>query len=176
MNKTKNDICKDIWIEYEPQLHKVATAKLHSNPGEIDDVISDVFVALCEKVQKDGVPEKLKGWIYGVLNNKINLKFREIYQIKEKETDLLETEVAIPITTTDIEEKIDEIYNDEIKDKLKELLNNKEYEIIYLLHFKQLKIKEAAEQLNSTETAIKQKHYRICKKLRKIIGNSKNLI
>lgn len=176
MNNLENDICKDLWIEYEPQLRNVATAKLHSHPDEVDDVISDVFVALCEKVQKDGVPEKLKGWFYGVLNNIINLKFRELYRIKEKETDLLDIKVEIPVTNDVIEEKIDEIYNDEIKNRLKELLNEKEYEIIYLLHFKKLKMKEVAQLLNSTETAIKQKHYRICKKLRKIIGNSKNLI
>ena len=173
MKELENDISKDLWIEFEPQLRKVATARLHNYPHEIDDVISDVFVALCEKIQKDGIPEKLKGWIYGVLNNKINLKFREIYQIKEKETDLLDAEITIPITNNDIEEKIDEIYNNEIKDKLRELLNEKEYEIIYLLHFKKLKIKEVAKMLNSTEAAIKQKHYRICRKLRKIIGNSK---
>lgn len=176
MNKLENDICQNIWIEYEPQLRKVATAKLYSHPDEIDDVISDVFVALCEKVQKDGVPEKLKGWIYGTLNNIINLKFRELYRIKEKESCLLNIEVEIPVTNDVIEEKIDEIYNDEIKNRLKELLNENEYEIIYLLHFKKLKMKEVARLLNSTETAIKQKHYRICKKLRKIIDNSKNLI
>lgn len=176
MNELENNICKDLWIEYEPQLRKVASAKLHSHPDEVDDVISDVFVALCEKVQKDGGPENFKGWIYGVLNNIINLKYREIYRIREKETDLLDIEVELPITNDVIDEKIDEIYNDQIKEKLKELLNEKEYEIIYLLHFKKLKMKEVAHILNSTETAVKQKHYRICKKLRKMIGNSKNLI
>lgn len=165
-----------MWIEYEPQLRKVAAAKLHSRPDEIDDVISDVFVALCEKVQKDGAPEKLKGWLYGTLNNIINLKYREIYRIREKEIDLSDFEVEIPISNDVIDEKINEIYNYEIKDKLKDILNKDEYQIIHAIHFEKLKIKEVAQIVGSTESAVKQKHYRICKKLRKIIGSSKKLI
>lgn len=176
MNESESCICKELWIEYEPQLRKVATAKLHNYPDEIDTVISDVFAALCEKIHKDGVPKKLKGWLYGTLNNIINLKFRKLYRIKENETSLLDTEISIAITNDEIEEKINELYNNEIKNKLKEILNEDEYEIMYLLHFRKLKMREVAEMLNSTETAIKQKHYRICKKLRKIIGNSKKLI
>lgn len=176
MNKLENDICNDLWIEYEPQLRKVAKTKLRSCPNEVDDVISDVFVALCEKVSKDEVPEKPKAWIYGTLNNIINLKFREIYKIKEKETGLSDEEYDLPLANDIIEEKIDEIYNDEIKSRLKVLLTEDEYKIIHSIHFDKMKMKEVAKLHNSTEAAIKQKHYRICRKLRKIIGNPKNLI
>lgn len=175
MNTIESEICKKLWIEYEHQLRKVCRAKLKSCPDEVDDVISEVFLALCEKISKDGVPEKPKGWIYGTLNNIINLKYRDIYKIREKEKSLYD-EYELPFDIDVIDEKIDEIYNDEIKDKLKELLTEDEYQIIHSIHFDRMKLKEVAELHNSTESAIKQKHYRICNKLRKIIKNSKNLI
>lgn len=176
MNKENQKKCEDLWKQFEPQLRTVCKVKLRSHPDNVDDVISEVFAALCEKVSKDGLPEKPKAWLYGTLNNKINLKYREIYKIEEKETSLSSKEYVLPYEVDFINKKIDDIYNDEIKCKLKELLSEDEYKIIYAIHFQKLKMKEVATIFNTTESAVKQKHYRICNKLRKIIKNSKKFM
>lgn len=167
MNTIQNGICTELWNEYEPQLRKICRVKLRSCPDEIDDVISEVFLALCQKTDKDGLPEKPKPWLYGTLNNIINLKYREVYKIKEKQESIENKDFELPFEENGIEEKIDEIYNNEIKDKLKSFLSEDEYQIINYIYFKKLKMKEIAALLGSTESAIKQKHYRICNKLRK---------
>ena len=66
------------------------------------------------------------------------------------------------------EEKIEEIYNNEIRDKLSTFLSNDECVIIKYIYFDRLKMKEIADIIGSTESAVKQKHYRICNKLRKL--------
>ena len=58
-------------------------------------------------------------------------------------------------------------YNNEIRDKLHSFLSEDEYLIIKYIYFDRLKMKEIANIIGSTESAVKQKHYRICNKLRK---------
>ena len=140
---------------------------MRSCPDEVDDVISDVFWALCKQVEKNGVPEKTKQWLYGTFNNILNMKYREVYKQKEKQEALENHDFELPFEQNGIEEKIEEIYNNEIKDKLQSFLSKDEYLIIKYIYFDRLKMKEIADLVGSTESAVKQKHYRICNKLRK---------
>lgn len=171
-----NEICESLWKEFEPSIRKISRVKLRSCPDEVDDVVSQVFLALCEKVSKDGLPDKTKAWLYSVLNNIINQKYREVYKIKEKEQPISDNEYELPYTYNSIDEKIEEIYNDELKDKMQNLLKEDEFDIIRKIHFEKMKMKEIADLYNTTESAIKQKHYRICNKLRKIIKEPEKLI
>ncbi|MCM1363625.1 MAG: sigma-70 family RNA polymerase sigma factor [Faecalibacterium sp.] len=175
MEKLKNDICEKLWLENEASLRKICRVKMQSHPDIIDDIISDTFLALCQYVsENNNVPNIPKAWLYGTLNNIINQKYRKIYKTEKSKTSLSEKEYNLHFTSGGIEDKIDEIYSYQIKDKLKYLLNDDEYQIIKYIHYDELKVKDVAKILNSTESAIKQKHYRICNKLRKIIKNSKN--
>ena len=158
MNENQRKICTEIWQEYESQLRKICKIKLQSHPNEIDDVMSEVSLALCKQIKKYGEPNKPKQWLYATLNNIINLKYRELYKFKEKQESLEEN---------GIESKIEEIYNNEIRDKLHSFLSEDEYLIIKYIYFDRLKMKEIANIIGSTESAVKQKHYRICNKLRK---------
>lgn len=176
MTKKEKEICEQLWIEYEPQIRNVCTAKMQSCPHEIDDVISDVFTALCEQIDNNGMPEKPKAWLYGTLNNKIKLKFRDVYKIKDKETSLSAQEFRVPYESDLVEQTVEEVYENQIKDKLQNLLTEDEYRIMYAIHFEKLKMKEVVQIFGTTESAIKQKHYRICNKLRRIIKNPKNFM
>lgn len=168
MNTIQNEICTGLWNEYEPQLRKICRVKMRSCPDEVDDVISDVFLALCKQIENNGIPEKTKQWIYGTFNNIVNMKYREVYRQKERHETLENHDFELPFEQNGIEEKIEEIYNNEIKDKLQSFLSEDEYKIIKYIYFDRLKMKEIAEIIGSTESAVKQKHYRICNKLRKV--------
>ena len=168
MNENQRKICTEIWQEYESQLRKICKIKLQSHPNEIDDVMSEVSLALCKQIEKFGKPEKPKQWLYATFNNIINLKYREIYKQKEKQDNIENKDFELPFEQNGIEEKIEEIYNNEIRDKLSTFLSNDECIIIKYIYFDRLKMKEIADIIGSTESAVKQKHYRICNKLRKL--------
>lgn len=168
MNENQRKICTEIWQEYESQLRKICKIKLQSHPNEIDDVMSEVSLALCKQIEKFGKPEKPKQWLYATFNNIINLKYREIYKQKEKQENIENKDFELPFEQNGIEEKIEEIYNNEIRDKLSTFLSNDECIIIKYIYFDRLKMKEIADIIGSTESAVKQKHYRICNKLRKL--------
>lgn len=176
MNAIENEVCIRLWIENEPRIRKLCELKLNSCPDEIDDVISELFLSFFKKMSEDGVPEKPKGWLYGALNNIINMKYREIYRLREREKRLSDEEFELSFEVDVIGEKIDEIYDDEMKDKLKELLSEDEYQIISAVHFDGMKMTEYARLHNMTEAAVRQKHYRICRKLRKTLVNSKVIV
>ena len=166
----------EIWNKYKPQLVKISSIKLRNYPDEVEDVVQEVFLALVKKMNNSGLPDNPKAWLYGTLNNIINQKYRQIYKKRENEESLSSQVYELPLLYDSVEEKIDEIYYEEIKDNLKQLLSDDEYELIHYVHFQKLKMKEIAQILGTTESAVKQKHYRICNKLRKIIKDSKNLL
>ena len=175
MEKLTNSICERLWIENEPALRKLCRVKMQSCQDEIDDVISEVFLALCQKVSDESIPENPKAWLYGTLNNVIKLKYRKIYKRKDKQMSLSDEQYELPFEYGGIEEKIDELYSGEIWSKLKSLLTEEEYKLIKNIHYDRLKMKEIAQMNNTTESAIKQKHYRICNKLRKILKSPEEL-
>lgn len=79
--------------------------------------------------------------------------------------------VELPFEDNLLEEKFERIYNEQIKNKLKDFLSEDEYKIIHYIYFDRLKMKEIAVLVGLNESAIKQKHYRICNKLRKAAKN-----
>lgn len=175
MDDFKKDLCEKLWNENEAALRRLCFVKMQSHPDEIDDVISEVFLALCQNISKDNIPNKPKAWLYGTLNNIIKLRYRKLYALREKETSLSNKEYDLPFDNGGIEEEIGKMDINQIEDILKKYLNENEYQLIKSIHYDKLKIKEIAEMNNTTETAIRQKNYRICKKFRKAVKNSKKI-
>lgn len=166
MTVDETKICDEIWEKYKPQLHRFCTIKLRSYPDEVDDVISEVFLALCEQVEKKGVPEKPRAWLYGTFHNILNSKYREIYKARDKYVSLLDKEFKLPYSTDINKDIFDKIYGDELKQFLKTELNENEYRLVQYIYYEKLKMAEIAVLENTTEAAIKQRHYRLCNKLR----------
>ena len=174
MNFDEKRICAELWDVYKDSIRKVCSIKLRSCPNEIDDVVSDVYLALCKKVSETGAPEKPKEWLFGTLRNLLNKKYKEIYSLRENETAFSETEIDLPYLHNDIHTKETEIYLEELNKAAKNVLSDEEWLLMNLIHFNRLKHKEIAVMQNSTESAVKQKHYRICNKLRKAAKKLEN--
>lgn len=166
MNADENRICNEIWDKYKSQLQNLCMVKLNNYPDEVDDVISEVFLALCEQIVKRGVPEKPKAWLYGTFNNILNSKYREIYKAREKHISLLDQEYKLPCVWNANNNIINRIYEDELQQFLEDELNENEYRLVQYIYYDKLKMSEIAVLENSTEAAIKQRHYRLCNKLR----------
>ena len=172
LQDTEREKCTALWQAHEPDLRRLCRVKLQSRPHEVDDVIADVFAALCEQTEKEGLPENPKAWLYGTLRNILKAKYRRLHAQNERQTDL--TAVAeLPLDSSPLDAAEEEIYSAELRAHLQTLLRDDEYRLLAAVHFDGLKMKEAAARLGLTEAAAKQKHYRICRKLKKILKNSK---
>ena len=167
MDKKYNKKCKSLFKEYEPSLRKICEVKMQGYEDEIDDIISETFLVLCKQADMGDMPSNPKAWLYATLYNLISQKYREIYKNKEKQVYIVDIPVELPFEDNLLEEKFERIYNEQIKNKLKDFLSEDEYKIIHYIYFDRLKMKEIAVLVGSNESAIKQKHYRICNKLRK---------
>lgn len=174
MNADENRICNEIWDQYKSQLQRLCMIKLNSYPDEVDDVISEVFLALCEQIVKRGVPEKPKAWLYGTFNNILNSKYREIYKVREKHISLLDQEYKLPYAWDANNNIFNRIYEDELQQFLEAELNENEYRLVQYIYYDKLKMSEIAVLENSTEAAIKQRHYRLCNKLRWLANKFEN--
>lgn len=174
MNVDEKKICTELWDIHKDQIRKVCSIKLRSCPNEIDDVVSEVYLALCKKVSESGAPEKPKEWLYGTLRNLLNKKYKAVYAMRENETAFSESEIELPYKHDDINLKETEIYVDELRKACEGVLSDEELVLINYIYYSRFKHKEIAAMQNSTESAIKQKHYRICNKLRKVAKKLEN--
>lgn len=156
----------ELWNQYEPRLRQMCNIKLQSVPDEIDDVISEVFLALCKKVNESGLPKNPKTWLYGTLNNKILKEYEKIY--KEKAISMADIEYILPSSIDFIEEIEDKSFLDNLIKICEKELTESEKTLLLYVYKERLTMKEIAEILHSSEFAVKQKHYRLCKHLRKI--------
>lgn len=168
VTEAENKICAELWAEYEPSLRNVCKAKMHGCENDVDDIIGDVYLALCNHVAKEGLPTYQKSWLYGTLKNLINVKFREKYRDERHMANFSIDEIELPY-------KHDFVSDVEDNNSINELnsiigtLNKDEQVLIYSTYFDKKKMKEIAKELGSTESAVKQRRYRLCNKLRKLL-------
>lgn len=165
-NITDMELCEALWNEYEPCLRRICNYKLSGYPSEIDDVIGDVYLALCDTINGSIGIDNPKAWLYGTLNNTIKLKYAEIDRKKKKYVRLesVERELFYSIDFDEVEIS-DDLLNEIIDEIYQELLGS-EKTLLILIYTKKLKFKQIAEILNTTEGAIKQKHYRLKRKIK----------
>ncbi len=146
----------------------MCTLKLQSIPDEIDDVVSEIFLALCNKVDKSGLPENPKTWLYGVTKNLIKKKYKKSYRERQTIVSLTDFEG----TTTDDWDFVKEIEDRNILYQLMDIydgkLKEKEKALLKYIYIDHLKMKEIAEIFHTNEQAVKQKYYRLRKRMYKI--------
>lgn len=140
---------------------------MHGCQDQIDDIISETYLAFCENIEKNGFPEKPEAWLYSVLNKRINNKFREIYKNKGKEIVFEDIE-ELPYEVDFDEEMLKRIPTDKLKEKLLSELTENEMTLYSYIYEKRYKYSRIANELNSTDIAIKQRHYRLCNKIKKL--------
>ncbi len=163
------DFPETLWKEYEPKLRGICDYKLSGYPSEIDDVIGETYLALCNAIAKGIIIDNPKAWLYGTLNNIIKLKYTEMDRRKRTYIRLesVEHELFYDIDFDEVELS-DEII-DVIKDDIFDELLDSEKTLLIFIYEKKLKVKEISRILNISEAAIKQKHYRLKRKIKKLV-------
>ena len=163
MNESENRQCAELWNEYEPQFRKLCSIKLQSAPDEVEDVISEAFLALCKKVSESGMPKKPRAWLYKTVNNLINLKYRELGKKSRKTVSLTGKEYYLPFNRDYFEEIEDNILLEKLKAALNEKLSDRDKKLIKYIYEDKLKMREIAEIFQTSESAVKMAHYRLCR-------------
>ena len=167
--KENQELCEKIWNECKDDLTKLCRYKLQSCPDEIDDVVAETFFYLCKAVFADEEVFNYKSWMMAVANNLIKKKYSEINRMKSNRVQVADIEEeTICCTNEDI--FIDNLVTDGMIENLsQEVIHNlspDEQKLYNYVYEEKLKLKEIAEKMNTTEAAIKQKHYRLNKKLK----------
>lgn len=159
-----------LWNECSRGIKKLCEIKLHSDPEAAEDVYGEVYVAFLQALKSGREITYHKAWLYKVANNLIAKKYEEIKRYKEVficfddlKANLVELSVDIDYTDAIISDNVIELIADNIMDELKK----EEQTILTCYHYDNMSIKDIAERIGKTESAVKQQHYRLCRKIKK---------
>ena len=144
--------------------------RLTSNSATSEDLVQNVFMRILRYRDKFRNEGKFSTWMFSIAHNISADHFKKTKRRGYTE-DIDELEVR---DDCDLDEKI-------IKDEEKNILNkaldqlSKEYkEVIVLSRFHDLKYKEIAEILNTTESNVKIRVFRAIKELKSILIKMEN--
>ena len=168
MTETERKLCAELWEEYETDLRSACRVRMHGCEESIDDVIADVYLALCQHVAKEGAPIYPKGWLYGTLRNLTNQFFRSKYRQENNILSQSTDEIELPCPN-DFVEDVENNFTIEELSGIISLLNTEEQTLVKRFYFDGWKISKIAVHLGISESATKQKLYRLRRKLLKLL-------
>ena len=164
--------CENIWKESFIGVKRLCEYKLRSYPDEIDDVVSEVYLAFISAVHNKKAPDNPKAWLYAVANNIIKKKYSQNNKQKHFSISMSSQNID-KIELSVFPDLSDEIISDAdimlMADKIFSQLSLEEQQILTYFHYENKSIKEIADIINKSESAVKQKHYRLCLKVRRLI-------
>ncbi len=167
-----NRICTELWEKHEKRIQQICKRKLDSYPHEIDEIISEAYLILCEGIYKDMNMENPASWLYGAVNNLVKAKYTEINNRKKHLVSLFDNNnepiFDLPYSVDFIDNAISDEKIEEMAAEIEHALTKKEAELYELAFEKCLPYKEIAKIYNSTDTAVKQRAYRLKKKIKEI--------
>ncbi len=161
----------ELWQEHEPYIRKLCTYKLKSLPDYVDDCVQDVFLDLSDAINKGKVIEYPKAWLTKVANNKI----KDIYAQAKKEAEKI-----VSFESENLDSSYYGVVNDEyftieeeqipvLKEKVINMLDDKEQQLLYDRYTLNKSISVIAKEHNTTENNIYQKLFRLKQKTKMLI-------
>lgn len=140
-----------------------------SNLDDVNDIIQDIYVDFYKLLKKNSVLElnNMNAFLIGIAKNKVKKYYGLKYKLQSifiSNTDDLDIE-NMPNTNIDLEESIIKQYD---KRKLWDLVKNKKAiigKIFYLYYSLEMTIKETAQELNISESTVKNHLYRTIQEL-----------
>lgn len=172
MNESQKQLCAELWERYEPQLRKVCNIKLAGPEEDKDEILSEVFLILCKKIDQDGDIEYPQAWLYGTLNNLLKQKYTE--NKRSKVTYVAKySDIDFPYEYDPLDEIFDRETLEELRDVLKKELTDEEKQLLYYIIYENKSYKEIALLTASNESSIKQRKYRLFNRIKKLATKKK---
>lgn len=169
---SKHELCKSLWLKNEPKLRRLCTYKLSNHPDEIEDILSEAALIFWTAIINGKTIEYPNSWLYSVVNNLIKKKYTEINIEKERKLPL--DEESLITYSLSVGYDFDSLrLTDELIEKfsmeIDSLLSSDEKQLYEYVYEDRLKMKEIAAKLSSTESAVKQKNYRLHRKVKRLV-------
>ncbi len=162
-----------IWNECSNRIRKLCKIKLGDSPEAAEDVCSDIYLAFAEAVKSGREITYPKAWLYKVANNLIIKKYEELRIQKERmvtfdenNTELMSLVIIPDMTDCIITDKDIQRFADEIMFSLSE----EEEKLLRFFYDENMSLREIAGIFGKTESAVKQQHYRLCKRIKKAVN------
>lgn len=174
--KDNQKIVNVLWQEYEPYIRKLCAYKLKSMPDYIDDCVQDIFLDLSDALSKGKTIEYPKAWLTKVANNKI----KDIYAQAKKDSEKTFSLDSPNFDNTYLGVVYDEPFAIDdnqiliLKDKVINMLDKNEQQLLYDRYSLKKSISQIAEEHNTTENNIYQKIFRLKTKTEMLIDKVLN--
>lgn len=169
--KDNQKIVNVLWQEYEPYIRKLCAYKLKSMPDYIDDCVQDIFLDLSDALSKGKTIEYPKAWLTKVANNKI----KDIYAQAKKDSEKTFSLDSPNFDNTYLGVVYDEPFAIDdnqiliLKDKVINMLDKNEQQLLYDRYTLKKSISIIAKEHNTTENNIYQKLFRLKQKTKMLI-------
>lgn len=168
LSENKMQICEKLWNEHGANIKHFCEYKLSSCPSEVDEVVSDAFLALCNAVKNGTIDDNPKAWLYSTVNNLIKMKYTEINKYKTRMVDYESVKYELLYEDDYDFKNVSDETIEEIKNSILDELSDFEIEFLTLIYEDKKKHKEVAAQLGITLPAVKQRHYRLKMKIQQL--------
>jgi len=168
-NKTLNDFLnngvlniEDIVTTYSSYIYTILKNSIDSSE-DIEELISDVFIALWNNYKRLDVSMELKPYLSGIAKNLIKKKYRELSNnielcdIADYEGIAKSIDISIVAEQSEKNKYINKVLN-ELKDE--------EKQIFLMFYYNSKKVKEIAKILDISVSKVKTTLHRVRKKLK----------
>lgn len=157
-----------LWNEYEPAIRRLCRRKLTGNRADVDEIVAQTYLNLCEAVAAGKTINNPKPWLYGTANNLIKRKYAEIKKYNQMNRTLSPSSYELAYDF----DYLDKIITDEdileLKKSIEEELNENERLLLKFVYEDKLKTRDIAKIINTSEFAVKQRRYRLNKRIKEL--------
>ena len=154
---------EDIVNSYSSYIYAMLKNNINSSE-DIEEIISDVFVALWHNYRKLGPDMKIKPYLIGITKNLIKKKYREL------SNGAIMSDIADFDNSVEVLVNVEDIAEDSERSRIiMNALNNLKYEekqTFIMFYYNSKKVKEIAEVLGISKSKVKTTLHRVRKKLK----------
>lgn len=172
MNESKKQLCAQLWECYESNLRRLCNIKLVGPEEDKEEIISEVFLIMCKKIELEGEIEYPQAWLYGTLDNLLKQKYTENNKVNITYLSEYE-EIELPYDYDTLDEVCELEDLEDLKEVLKNELSEEEKQLLYYILSEDKSYREIAELMASNENSIKQRKYRLFRKIKKLVKRKK---
>ena len=163
------DAFKELYISYQPRLIKFCSRILQNDVALAADMADEALIAVWNSAGSFSGKSQPSTWIHSIA------RFRLIAYLRKSKEVLLEDDSAALALIDESALPEEEIQTIETNDELFESiskLSDKHREVIELVYFKELSVKEVAKVLNISENTVKTRMFYARNKLKGILSSN----
>lgn len=161
--------------KYRKQLIKYCAQFFDYDYEYAEDCVQNAYLALIENLYNGVEIRNYKSWLYKVVLNQKNKVLRD--KIKRNELDFFDNKEkdeflndAVYYEPDFVENMVSEETIEKVALKIISTLSKDERQLYYLYYYEHKKLREIANEMNISYSAVRQRHVELRKKIKRLIG------